>query len=132
MTVSLHNRRKLEDAIARLLDGTATPADGKLTWKNVAAVAGVSKATADRAVDLRDEFRRQTKRNTSAPPVRVESTKRSQTHVEEELSRLRKENAELKRSTAVLHATVLALLSETEQFSRIRSGRLGDRQPQQP
>ena len=42
-----------------LLEGTVTPPDTKLTWKNVAVVAGVSKATADRTIDLRDEFRRQ-------------------------------------------------------------------------
>jgi hypothetical protein len=55
----LHNRRKLEVAMRYLLDGTVTPPDTKLTWKNIAAVAGVSKATADRAIDLCDEFRRQ-------------------------------------------------------------------------
>jgi hypothetical protein len=54
VTVSLHNRRKLEVAIRCLLDGTVTPSDTKLTWKNVASVAGVGKATADRAIDLRD------------------------------------------------------------------------------
>jgi hypothetical protein len=43
VTVALHNRRKLEMAIRCLLDGTVTPPDTKLTWKNVAAVAGVSK-----------------------------------------------------------------------------------------
>jgi hypothetical protein len=37
MTVSLHNRRKLELAMRSLLDGTVTPPDTKLTWKNVAA-----------------------------------------------------------------------------------------------
>jgi hypothetical protein len=43
VTVSLHNRRKLEVAMRCLLDGTITPSDTKLTWKNVTAVAGISK-----------------------------------------------------------------------------------------
>jgi hypothetical protein len=39
-------------------------------WKNVAAIAGLSKATADRAVDLRNAFRRQI--NQQLPPLALQ------------------------------------------------------------
>ena len=77
MTVSLHNRRKLEVAIRCLLDGTGTAPNTNLTWKNVAAVAGVSKATADRAIDLRDEFRRQIEARVPPPITRRQPGLRS-------------------------------------------------------
>ena len=103
MTVSLHNRRKLEDAMGRLLDGSVMPPDGKLTWKNVAAIAGVSKATADRAVDLREEFRRRLEERVPAMTVRPRSGSRPRSDVDEELARLRRESSELKDSTRVLN-----------------------------
>jgi len=118
MTVSLHNRRKLEQAIHRLLDGNATTADGKLTWTNVAAISGVSKATADRAVDLRDEFRRQVQQRTPVPSARPHPVSRPRHELEQELARLRQENADLKHSTKVLHAVVLALTHEHQQLAR--------------
>lgn len=120
MTVSLHNRRKLQDAIARLVDGTVTPPDGKLTWVNVAAVARVSKATADRAVDLRDEFRRQIEQRVPAQTHTPVSSSRSRSDVDAELTRLRKESAELKASTKVLHSVVLALVQENHRLARRR------------
>lgn len=118
MTISLDNRRKLEGAIGRLLDGTVKPADGKLTWKNVAAVAGVSKATADRAEDLRAEFRRQLNERV---PTQVRSPvpmSRSRSDVDAELSRLRQQNAELRESVKVLHSVILALVQETQRRAR--------------
>jgi hypothetical protein len=120
MTVSLHNRRKLEEAIRRLLDGSATTADGKLTWKNVAAVSGVSKATADRAVDLRDEFRRQVQQRTPVPSARPDPVSRPRHELEQELARVRRENADLKHSTKVLHSVVLALTHENQRLARHR------------
>jgi hypothetical protein len=120
MTVSLHNRRKLEDAMRRLLDGSATTADGKLTWKNVAAVSGVSKATADRAVDLRDEFRRQVQQRTPVPSARPDPVSRQHDELEQELARVRQENADLKHSTKVLHSVVLALTHENQRLARHR------------
>jgi hypothetical protein len=120
MTVSLHNRRKLEEAIRRLLDGSATTVDGKLTWKNVAAVSGVSKATADRAVDLRDEFRRQVQQRTPAPSARPDPVSRPRHELEQELARVRRENADLKHSTKVVHSVVLALTYENQRLARHR------------
>jgi hypothetical protein len=120
MTVSLHNRRKLEEAIRRLLDGSATTADGKLTWKNVAAVSGVSKATADRAVDLRDEFRRQVQQRTPVPSARPDPVSRPRHELEQELARVRRDNADLKHSTKVLHSVVLALTHENQRLARHR------------
>ena len=120
MTVSLHNRRKLEEAMRRLLDGTATTADGKLTWKNVAAVSGVSKATADRAVDLRDEFRRQLQQRTPVPSARTDPGSRPRDELEQELARVRRENTDLKHSTKVLHSVILALTHENQRLARHR------------
>ena len=120
MTVSLHNRRKLEEAMRRVLDGSATIADGKHTWKNVAAVAGVSKATADRAVDLRDEFRRQLEQRTPVPSARPDSVSRPRHELKQELARLRRENTDLKQSTKVLHSVILALTHENQRPARHR------------
>lgn len=120
MTVSLHNRRRLEEAMRRVLDGSASIADGKLTWKNVAAVAGVSKATADRAVDLRDEFRRQLEQHTPVPSARPDPVSRPRHQFEQELARVRRENTDLKQSTKVLHSVILALTQENERLARRR------------
>ena len=118
MTVSLHNRPKLEMAMRCLVDGTVTPPDTKLTWKNVAAVAGVSKATADRAIDLRDEFRRQIEKRTPPPTTNPQPGSRSRGDADEELARLRREHAELKESTKVLHSVILALVQENQRLAR--------------
>lgn len=113
MTVSLHNRRKLELAICCLLDGTVTLPDTKLTWKNIALVVGVSKAAADRATDLRDEFRRLIELRQPPRTTRTRPGMRSHGDADEELARLRREHAELKESTKVLHSVILALVQET-------------------
>ncbi len=120
MTVSLQNRRKLEVAMRCILDGTVTPPDTKLTWKNVAAVAGISKATADRAIDLRDEFRRQIETRVPPPVARPQLGLRSRGDADEELARLRREHAELKESTKVLHSVILALVQENQRLARRR------------
>ena len=120
MTVSLHNRRKLEVAIRYLLDGTVTPPDTKLTWKNVAAAAGVSKATADRAIDLRDEFRRQIEVRVQQPTTRSQLGSPYRADADEEVARLRREHAELKESTKVLHSVILALVQENQRLARRR------------
>ena len=120
MTVSLHNRLRLEQAMRRVLDGSASIADGKLTWKNVAAVSGVSKATADRAVDLRDEFRRQLEQHTPVPSARPDPVSRPRHELEQELARVRRENTDLKQSTKVLHSVILALTHENQRLARRR------------
>jgi len=120
VTVALHNRRKLEVAMRQLLDGTVTPLDTKLTWKNVAVVASVSKATADRAVDLRDEFRRQIEQRVPPPTTRPQPGSRSRDDADEELARLRREQAQLKESTKLLHSVILALVQENQRLARRR------------
>src|SRR6266851_8725272 len=103
-----------------LLNGTVTPPDTKLTWKNVAAVAGVSKATADRALDLRDEFRRQIEERVPPPTTRSRPGLRPRGDADEEVARLRREHAELKESTKVLHSVILALTQENQRLARRR------------
>lgn len=130
MTVSLHNRCKLEDAMGGLLAGTVMPPDGKLTWKSVAVIAGVSKATADRAVDLREEFRRQLEERVPSSSVAPKAGSRPRTDVNEALARLRQENTALKESTKVLHSVILALVQENQRLARHRQVALaGDEAP---
>jgi len=119
VTVYLHNRRKLEVAIRCLLDGTVTPPETKLTWKNVAVVAGVSKATADRAIDLRDEFRRQIEARVPTTTRRQPGT-RSRADADGDVARLRREHTELKESAKVLHSVILALVQENQRLARRR------------
>lgn len=121
MTVSPQHRRQLRLAIDGVLDGTLTTSDGKLTWKSVAALAGVSKATADRAVDLRAEFRRRLHETLPPTPSRPLPTTTSRGDPTDELARLRRENAELKQATKTLHSTILALVHENHQLARRRS-----------
>ncbi len=103
-----------------LLDGTVTPPGTKLTWKNVAAVAGISKATADRAIDLRNEFRRQIEARVPPPTTRRQPGSRSRGDADEELARVRRKQAELKESTKVLHSVILALVQENQRLARRR------------
>jgi hypothetical protein len=136
MTVSLHNRRKLQEAMRRLLDGSASTE--KLTWKNVAAVSGVSKATADRAVDLREEFRLQVQQRMPVPSARPGPISHPRDELEQELARVRQENTDLKQSTKVLHSVILALTHENQRLARRRRRAdadvvelaTGDQQPQ--
>ena len=113
----------------RLLDCTITAADTKLTWKNVAAIAGLSKATADRAVDLRNEFRRQVAQQLPPPATQPQPCHRSRHNEDEELVRLRKELAELKESTKVLHSVILALVQEYARLARRRQRDNGANSP---
>ena len=120
MTVALHNRRKLENAMTGLIEGILKSDDGKLTWKNVAAVAGVSKATADRAVDLRDEFRRRLAEQVPVVATRPRPGSQVRGNIEQELCRLRRDNATLKEATRVLHSVILVLTEENQRLSRRR------------
>lgn len=117
MSVSLQNHRKLDRAMRQMLDGTIEPPDGKITWKGVAVMAGVSKATADRATDLRTEFRRLLAEQQPTPAAPA-STRRSRTDADEELTKLRHDIAELKHSTKTLHSVILVLVHENEQLKR--------------
>jgi hypothetical protein len=114
------HRRKLEVAIGRLVAGTVTPPDGKLTGKNIAAGAGVSKATADQAVDLREEFRRQLAERVPAPTAGPRTGPLSRSDVDAAVASLHQENAELKESTKLLHSAILALVQENQRLARRR------------
>jgi len=87
---------------------------------NVAAGAGVSKATADRATDVRDEFRRQVDKRVPPPNTRSQPASRSPGDADDELVRLRREHAELKENTKVLHSVILALVEENQRLARRR------------
>jgi hypothetical protein len=83
-------------------------------------MAGVSKATADRAIDLRDEFRRQIEQHVPPPTTRPQPGSRSRADADVELTRLGREYAELKESPKVLHSVILALVQENQRLARRR------------
>ncbi len=56
ISVSAFTETALRAAMARLLAGQAATTDGRLTVTNLAAEAGVSRATANRATVLLEEF----------------------------------------------------------------------------
>ncbi|MGZ4618888.1 MAG: hypothetical protein ACXV3F_09240 [Frankiaceae bacterium] len=118
MPISSDNRRRLEDAIRRVVSDEVRPAHGEPTWTFVAQLAGVGKATADRAPDLRAAFR------AALPPTMHVPARQRGSDKEErrELARLRRENRELKEATKVLHSAVIALTHQNELIARRARG----------
>jgi|SRR5216683_3577535 len=99
----------LRAAMARLLDGRPERTDGALTISNLAREAGVSRATANRAVDLLAEFRAAEARHRRSSPQALKDRVRS---LEAELRAVRgAEMAELRALTRTLaqHIQVLTL-----------------------
>lgn len=99
----------LRAAMARLLDGRPERTDGALTISNLAREAGVSRATANRAVDLLVEFRAAEARHRRSSPQALKDRVRS---LEAELRAVRGvEMAELRALTRTLaqHIQVLTL-----------------------
>lgn len=99
----------LRAAMARLLDGRPERTDGALTVANLAREAGVSRATANRAVDLLAEFRAAEARHRRSSPQALKDRVRS---LEAELRAVRgAEMAELRALTRTLaqHIQVLTL-----------------------
>lgn len=99
----------LRAGMARLLDGRPERTDGALTVSNLAREAGVSRATANRAVDLLAEFRAAEARHRRSSPQALKDRVRS---LEAELRAVRgAEMAELRALTRTLaqHIQVLTL-----------------------
>ncbi|MES0029795.1 hypothetical protein [Mesorhizobium sp. M0040] len=99
----------LRAAMARLLDGRPERTDGALTVANLAREAGVSRATANRAVDLLAAFRAAEARHRRSSPQALKDRVRS---LEAELRAMRgAEMAELRALTRTLaqHIQVLTL-----------------------
>lgn len=99
----------LRVAMARLLDGRPERTDGALTVSNLAREAGVSRATANRAVDLLAEFRAAEARRRRSSPQALKDRVRS---LEAELRAVRGAGmAELRALTRTLaqHIQLLTL-----------------------
>ena len=99
----------LRAAMARLLDGRPERTDGALTVANLAREAGVSRATANRAVDVLAEFRAAEARHRRATPRALKERIRA---LEAELRAVRgAEIAELRglARTLAQHIQVLTL-----------------------
>lgn len=95
--------------MARLLDGRPERTDGALTVSNLAREAGVSRATANRAVDLLAEFRAAEARHRRSTPQALKDRVRS---LEAELRAVRGAGmAELRALTRTLaqHIQLLTL-----------------------
>jgi hypothetical protein len=99
----------LRAAMARLLDGRPERTDGALTVSNLAREAGVSRATANRAVGLLAEFRAAEARHRRSSPRALKERVRA---LEAELRAVRgAETAELRGLVRTLaqHIQVLTL-----------------------
>ncbi|RXH42701.1 hypothetical protein [Bradyrhizobium zhanjiangense] len=99
----------LRAAMARLLDGRPERTDGALTVANLARESGVSRATANRAVDLLAEFRAAEARQRRSSPHALKQRIRT---LEAELRAVRgAEMAELRTLTRTLaqHIQMLTL-----------------------
>ena len=98
----------LRAGMARLLDGRPERTDGALTVSNLAREAGVSRATANRAIDLLAEFRAEVRHRRSSPQALKERVR----FLEAELRAVRgAEMTELRALTRTLaqHIQVLTL-----------------------
>ena len=99
----------LRAGMARLLDGRPERTDGALTVSNLAREAGVSRATANRAIDLLAEFRAAEVRHRRSSPQALKERVR---FLEAELRAVRgAEMTELRALTRTLaqHIQVLTL-----------------------
>ena len=99
----------LRAGMARLLDGRPERIDGALTVSNLAREAGVSRATANRAIDLLAEFRAAEVRHRRSSPQALKERVR---FLEAELRAVRgAEMTELRALTRTLaqHIQVLTL-----------------------
>jgi hypothetical protein len=99
----------LRAAMVRLLDGRPERTDGALTVSNLAREAGVSRATANRAVDVLAEFRAAEARHRRSSPRALKERVRA---LEAELRAVRgAEMAELRAFARTLaqHIQVLTL-----------------------
>ena len=99
----------LRAGMARLLDGRPERTDGALTVSNLAREAGVSRATANRAIDLLAEFRAAEVRHRRSSPQALKERVR---FLEAELRAVRgAEMTELRALTRTLaqHNQVLTL-----------------------
>ncbi|MER9647966.1 hypothetical protein [Mesorhizobium sp. M0199] len=109
ITLGPKSEAALRAAMTRLLDGRPERTDGALTVSNLAREAGVSRATANRAVDLLAEFRAAEARHRRSSPQALKERVRS---LEAELRAVRGAGmAELRALTRTLaqHIQVLTL-----------------------
>lgn len=71
MTVSDESRVRIRAAMAQLLKEYNGPPQAKPKWKRVVEIADVSLATANRATDLREEWKRSIEERRSNPKLQT-------------------------------------------------------------
>ena len=110
----------LRAAMARLLDGRPERTDGALTVSNLAREAGVSRATANRAVDVLAEFRTAEARRRQSSPLVLKGRIRA---LEAELRAVRgAEMAELRALARTLAQRIQVLTLQVAERDAVFEG----------
>lgn len=117
--VSQATEEALRTAMRRLLEGASERTDGRLTIANLAREAGVSRATANRAAAILDEFR------TAEAQFRSGSTAGLKARIRELEAELRlargRELAELRATTRTLAQQIQVLTLHSDDQARLIS-----------
>jgi AcrR family transcriptional regulator len=111
-------RREIEAAMDRLLNGTPLRSDGKLTIVSLAAEAGVKRhALTHRHTDLKDLFNARVKAQHSVPAS--EATLRGQNdELRRKLDDMRAERDEYKQAADALARALNVLTAENDELRR--------------
>ena len=118
-------RREIEAAMDRLLNGTPLRSDGKLTIVSLAAEAGVKRhALTHKHTDLKDRFYARTKAQQSVPASEI-ALREQNDDLRRKLDDMRAERDEYKQAADALARALNVLTAENDklrsQISRISS-----------
>jgi len=115
-------RREIEAAMDRLLNGTPLRSDGKLTIVTLAAEAGVKRhALTHKHTDLKDLFNARVKAQHSAPASEAALREQNQ-ELRRKLDDMRAERDEYKQAADALARALNVLTAENDELRR-RSNR---------
>lgn len=113
LTVSPASEKKLREAMARLLSGTAERTDGRLIKENLYKEAGVSRATMNRAADILVEW--DTKSASSQPrDVAIEQLNAADHEHKTTIKKLRQKVRELEDQLTAAATTIGELHVENQ------------------
>jgi phage-related minor tail protein len=112
------DRREIEAAMDRLLNGTPLRSDGKLTIVSLAAEADVKRHTlTHRHTDLKDLFNARVKAQHSVPASET-ALRKQNAELRRKLDDMRAERDEYKQATDALARALNILTIENDQLSR--------------
>jgi chromosome segregation ATPase len=111
-------RREIEAAMNRLLNGTPLRSDGKLTIVSLAAEAGVKRhALTHKHTDLKDLFNARVKAQHSAPANEI-SLREQNAELRRKLDDMRAERDEYKQAADALARALNVLTAENDELRR--------------